>query len=137
MQVLSLDKKCIGSDFRKHLIAHMLCDNLELLVLQSLTRRRSFVLTLTIYRTLLLRVLSSLDHSFSCDVWDRLILFRDGFVLRCFQLLSTTAWLPSIALSDNWYTRGCVAMFLSYSWQLPLNQSTTPTDSIQTGSHRS
>ena len=25
-----------------------------------------------------------------------------GFELRCFQLLSARAWLPSIALSDNW-----------------------------------
>ncbi len=27
---------------------------------------------------------------------------RAGFELRCFQLLSLTAWLPSGALSDNW-----------------------------------
>ena len=26
----------------------------------------------------------------------------DDFELRCFQLLSTGAWLPSIALPDNW-----------------------------------
>ena len=25
-----------------------------------------------------------------------------GFELRCFQLLSIRAWLPSIALPDNW-----------------------------------
>ena len=28
--------------------------------------------------------------------------FEAGFELRCFQLLSLTAWLPSSALSDNW-----------------------------------
>ena len=28
--------------------------------------------------------------------------FWGGFELRCFQLLSVRAWLPSIALSDNW-----------------------------------
>ena len=28
--------------------------------------------------------------------------FKVGFMLRCFQHLSLTAWLPSIALSDNW-----------------------------------
>jgi hypothetical protein len=27
---------------------------------------------------------------------------RVSFMLRCFQHLSLTAWLPSIALSDNW-----------------------------------
>ena len=27
---------------------------------------------------------------------------RVGFMLRCFQHLSLKAWLPSIALSDNW-----------------------------------
>jgi len=36
--------------------------------LQCLTRRRSFVLTQTIYRSRLLRVLLFLNHSFSCDV---------------------------------------------------------------------
>jgi len=29
-------------------------------------------------------------------------LFEDGFELRCFQLLSAAAWLPSSALPDNW-----------------------------------
>ena len=66
-----------------------------------------------------------------------LSIFRGCFELRCFQLLSTAAWLPSNALSDNWYTRGYDATFLSYSWQLSLRQPTTPTDRIQTGSHRS
>ena len=28
-------------------------------------------------------------------------LFGSGFELRCFQLLSATAWLPGDALSDN------------------------------------
>lgn len=37
-----------------------------------------------------------------------------GFTLRCFQRLSLRAWLPSIALSDNWYTSGSKALFLSY-----------------------
>jgi len=33
-------------------------------------------------------------------------LFRSGFKLRCFQLLSLIAWLPGVALSDNRYTSG-------------------------------
>ena len=66
-----------------------------------------------------------------------LSIFRGCFELRCFQLLSTAAWLPSNALSDNWHTRGYDATFLSYSWHLSLRQPTTLTDRIQTGSHRS
>ena len=45
------------------------------------------------------------------DWWS---LFRTRFELRCFQLLSVRAWLPSAALSDNWYTRGSDVPFLSY-----------------------
>ena len=37
-----------------------------------------------------------------------------GFELRCFQLLSLIAWLPSSALPDNWSTSGYEALFLSY-----------------------
>lgn len=45
--------------------------------------------------------------------------FRAGFELRCFQLLSLTAWLPSTARQDNWKTRGCEPSFLSYWRVLP------------------
>ena len=41
-------------------------------------------------------------------------LFGASFVLRCFQHLSVSAWLPGGALSDNRYTRGAGKMFLSY-----------------------
>ncbi len=37
-----------------------------------------------------------------------------GFTLRCIQRLSLRAWLPGGALSDNPYTRGSQALFLSY-----------------------
>ena len=41
-------------------------------------------------------------------------IFGSSFVLRCFQHLSVSAWLPGGALSDNRYTRGAGKMFLSY-----------------------
>jgi|GEM_PF-5902048 hypothetical protein len=41
-------------------------------------------------------------------------IFGEGFPLRCFQRLSPVAWLPGAALSDNRYTRGHGAPFLSY-----------------------
>jgi len=43
-----------------------------------------------------------------------LSLFRGGFRLRCFQPLSAGAWLHGAALSDNRYTSGSKAPFLSY-----------------------
>ena len=48
---------------------------------------------------------------YSCPMMPRLGV---GFMLRCFQHLSLTAWLPGVALSDNRYTRGCRPLFLSY-----------------------
>ena len=48
---------------------------------------------------------------YSCPMMPRLVV---GFMLRCFQHLSLTAWLPGVALSDNRYTRGCRPLFLSY-----------------------
>ena len=39
------------------------------------------------------------NSSFMSVLW--VPLFQDGFELRCLQLLSTTAWLLSSALSDN------------------------------------
>jgi len=32
----------------------------------------------------------------------KVLLFEGDFELRCFQLLSAAAWLPSTALPDNW-----------------------------------
>ena len=38
----------------------------------------------------------------SCIGVLKVLRFEDGFELRCFQLLSDAAWLPSSALPDNW-----------------------------------
>ena len=42
------------------------------------------------------------------------LIFGNGFGLRCIQPLSTMAQLPGSALSDNRYTVGHGAPFLSY-----------------------
>ena len=62
---------------------------LERLVLLGYTPRRTLVLTPAVYQTDLYR--SSEIPRLQVD-----------FELRCFQLLSIGAWLPSIALADNW-----------------------------------
>jgi len=62
-------------------------------VLLSSTGRRSFLLTLAIYQTPILGVLSpiaSFEPQFKSFL-GRLSLFRDCFELRCFQLLSAIA----------------------------------------------
>jgi len=58
-------------------------------VLLDWIRRRSFVLTSAVYH------LVFYERSEVSRLWG-------GFELRCFQLLSFRAWLPSIALPDNW-----------------------------------
>jgi len=47
-----------------------------------------------------------------CRGWS--LIFGSGFELKCFQLLSIMAQLPGSALSDNRYTVGHDAPFLSY-----------------------
>jgi len=42
------------------------------------------------------------------------LIFGNGFGLRCIQPLSKIAQLPGVALSDNRYTVGYGAPFLSY-----------------------
>ncbi len=66
-----------------------------------------------------------------------LSLFEAGFSLRCFQTLSLSVWLPSYALSDNWYTRDAGNTFLSYLCPLLLRQLTLLLVSNRTVSRRS
>ena len=61
---------------------------LERLVLLDRIRRRSFITSAVIK-------LVFYECSMVSALWA-------GFELRCFQLLSLRAWLPSFALSDNW-----------------------------------
>ena len=55
-----------------------------------------------------------------------------GFELRCFQLLSISAWLLGNALPDNRYTRGAEPPFLSYLRVLPLRHQNASTKKQQT-----
>ena len=64
-------------------------------------------------------------------------LFRSGFKLRCFQLLSLIAWLLGIALSDNRSTSGDDGKFLSYYFRLTLRLLTLLIDSNRPVSRRS
>ena len=64
-------------------------------------------------------------------------LFTGGFLLRCFQKLSTSSVAALPALSDNRYTRGSEPSFLSYWKILPLRHLTPPPDIEQTVSRRS
>jgi hypothetical protein len=64
-------------------------------------------------------------------------IFGTGFGLRCFQPLSRTAQLPGSALSDNRYTVGCDAPFLSYWGHLPLRRPAFPADKVRPVSRRS
>ena len=64
-------------------------------------------------------------------------LFRSGFKLRCFQLLSLIAWLLGNALSDNRWTRGDEGKFLSYYFLLTFRPHTPLLDSNRPVSRRS
>ena len=72
---------------------------------------------------------------YSCPVTESL--FRPGFKLRCFQLLSLGAWLLGNALSDNRSTRGAEWKFLSYYSILTLRLLTLLLDSNRPVSRRS
>jgi hypothetical protein len=67
------------------------------------TSAKASVLTPRLHQTHLLWELSSMTEASlpRSLVREWLPIFRSGFELRCFQLLSTTAWLPGSALSDN------------------------------------
>ena len=64
-------------------------------------------------------------------------IFGMGFGLRCFQPLSTAAWLPGSALSNNRYTSGYSVPFLSYWGPFPLRRPALPADKVRPVSRRS